>query len=306
MFGWSDGTTLGTAELPGQEVGPTSAQLWATEHGTAYFLSETTDGLALFESDGTAEGTTVVQAGTDAQTGFDAWLGNLGEISFFTSWGSGVGVELWATNGTAEGTALIRDIDPGPDGAFGFGAGPNAFAALGDQGVFVAEDTEHGAELWVSDGSFGGTRLLVDLVEGPVGSAPRELTEFGDGVFFVATVPGFGTQIWRTDGTAEGTVMVTDLGGGAATEISELYVHGNTLYFSAFDDPAVGGELYRTDGEGTVELVTDLYPGHLPSWPMGLTSLGEPTVLRRAHGCRSRALCPRTMHWRVLHARSPG
>jgi ELWxxDGT repeat protein len=38
--------------------------------------------------------------------------------------------------------------------------------------VFTADDGQHGREVWLSDGTEGGTRLLLDFHPGPGGSQP--------------------------------------------------------------------------------------------------------------------------------------
>ncbi len=71
------------------------------------------------------------------------------------------GTELWATDGTAAFTALVKDICPGVCGASPFG-----FAAVGGVLFFSADDGARGRELWVSDGTAAGTRLVTDLRPG--------------------------------------------------------------------------------------------------------------------------------------------
>jgi ELWxxDGT repeat protein len=36
-------------------------------------------------------------------------------------------------------------------------------ASLGDRLVFAGRDAEHGTELWTTDGTPGGTRLVADI-----------------------------------------------------------------------------------------------------------------------------------------------
>ena len=53
--------------------------------------------------------------------------------------------ELWVTDGTAEGTKAVADINPGTGDAFSLNVD---FAIVGDELFFGADDGENGAELY--------------------------------------------------------------------------------------------------------------------------------------------------------------
>ena len=71
------------------------------------------------------------------------------------------GRELWITDGTAGGTQLVKDINPGTNGSSSQG-----FTALGNELVFEAFNATNGFELWVTDGTTAGTQLLKDINPG--------------------------------------------------------------------------------------------------------------------------------------------
>src|SRR5688572_5974470 len=112
------------------------------------------------------------------------------------------GLELWRTDGSPEGTSLVRDIRPGPEGS-----SPEDLAVAGSVLVFAADDGEHGPEIWASDGTDGGTLLIEDIAPGAAGSYPTSLTAVGDTVYFIAEGAG-GSSLWKTNGTPEGTALV--------------------------------------------------------------------------------------------------
>jgi ELWxxDGT repeat protein len=122
-------------------------------------------------------------------------------------------------------------------------------------------------ELWVSDGTAGGTSLL-----GP-GLSPQNLTDAGGTLFFSAFQPGlFHYTLWKSDGTAAGTVQVK---GVTITSGPFAALPDGTLLFPADDGPH-GEELWRSDGTdaGTV-LVQDVRPGVETSRIYGLTAAGN-------------------------------
>ena len=61
------------------------------------------------------------------------------------------GFELWKSDGTAAGTTLVKDINPGPSESF-----PGNFVDFSGALFLTANDGATGFELWRSDGTAGG------------------------------------------------------------------------------------------------------------------------------------------------------
>ncbi len=121
---------------------------------------------------------------------------------------------------------------------------PALLAAAGDRLYFNADDGVHGVELWTSDGTAAGTRLVADLSPGALGSYPHDLTPAGGFLYFGADDAFHGDELWRTDGTAAGTRLVQDIAPeAAASSPDHLIVAGDRLYFVA-DDGLHGRELW--------------------------------------------------------------
>jgi ELWxxDGT repeat protein len=171
---------------------------------------------------------------------------------------------------------LLKDI------ASRGGSSPHLFTQVGDQTFFVANDKDHGTELWKTDGTRAGTVLVKDIRSGPRDSYPGRLTSVGDLLFFRAETQRYGNELWKSDGTAEGTTLVKDIHPGRGSSMTGSFAPmgptaalGDTLIFRASDGTA-GYELWRSDGtEVGTTLVKDLWPGQHSSSPTDLTAVGD-------------------------------
>ena len=73
----------------------------------------------------------------------------VGNTLFFIANDGVHGFELWRSDGTPDGTMLVRDIRPGLGSAFG---GSEMLAVMHDTLYFIANSGEVG--LWRSDGTY--------------------------------------------------------------------------------------------------------------------------------------------------------
>jgi ELWxxDGT repeat protein len=123
----------------------------------------------------------------------------------------------------------------------------------------------HGQELWMTDGTPGGTVLLKDINPGSAGSSPSFFTRLGGHVYLAADDGSSGTELWRSDGTEAGTVRVLDLNPGAAASWPRNLVACNgRLFFGATNGSAEG--VYASDGTaaGTVRLANAILGNYNP------------------------------------------
>jgi len=116
---------------------------------------------------------------------------------------------------------------------------PTAFAGR----LFFAAPSPQGVELWSSDGTVAGTRVVRNI-NPDGGSHPAALAVLGDRLYFSAFDPAHGFEPWSTDGTAGGTHLVQDIVPGPRSSAPDwLTAVGDRLYFTA-DDGVTGRELW--------------------------------------------------------------
>lgn len=164
------------------------------------------------------------------------------------------GLELWETDGTAAGTALVKDINPGASSSY-----PDSLTALGDgRAVFqvdLSTDTTNATAIWVTDGTATGTMALRTV--------PSELldtfTALGNGrVMFLSYAAGSTNveNLWSTDGTAAGTVLLKTLSTSPVVSDALALGNGKAVFFGAASSP--DETLWATDGTagGTQALAT--------------------------------------------------
>ena len=163
------------------------------------------------------------------------------------------GIELWRTNGTAPGTTLVANINPGANSS-----APFLLTASGDFLYFAATTQANGTELWRTDGTT--TEIVAELVAGNGNSNPDNLTDHNGTLFFTASSESFGPRhLWKV--TGDGTP--TQISG--ADDASQLTPLGNRLLFNKADQ-ANGAELWMYDGT-TAQIVKNIGTTPVPPGP---------------------------------------
>ncbi len=178
------------------------------------------------------------------------------------------GRELFRTDGQV--IELVVDLNPGTRGTT-----VTETESTGSALFLVVSDRTYGKELWVSDGTAAGTRIVKDIVEGGVGSNPSQLTASAGKVYFTAA-DGAGEELWVSDGTEAGTVRLADLEPGMASSTPrDLTPFRGGIAFRATTTND-GAEPYFSDGTaaGTVRLL-DVWPGPIDSDPRDFSVLGN-------------------------------
>ncbi len=111
---------------------------------------------------------------------------------FFTGADDRNGTELWKSDGTGAGTALVRDIFAGVESS-----SPAHLVYIGTTVYFTATDGAGGRELWKSDGTLAGTILVKDIAAGARSAAPADLVNLNGTLFFSAFESAGGRELWK-------------------------------------------------------------------------------------------------------------
>lgn len=162
------------------------------------------------------------------------------------------------TNSEPPTITLLKDIYAGSGSSF-----PFRFVELGGKLYFTAYERTHGQELWVSDGTPGGTQILKDIVPGDADTKLEHLDLFElrrvDNRLFLENYHRTDriVRLWTSDGTAAGTTPVQSYIDGTSPYASV----GQWLFFVAYTEEH-GYELWKTNGvPADTMLVKDLTPG---------------------------------------------
>ena len=260
VHGWelwrSDGTFTGTYIV--KQVAPGSAGVLRVGGlnvvgGLAYALMDDgVHGMELWRSDGTASGTfrlTDVNAGAGDSS--PDVLGTLGANLFFSAIDASNRTSLWMTDGTKTGTHVLKPSPTGP----GTG-GPFGWQVFNGKAYFAWSDgldngTTHGDELWITDGTTGGTHLFKDLRPGG-NSDPQYFITVGNVFYFGARGNNTNSwDLWVSNGTNAGTTLVKTIsptGGSGFAFGGCRFVHVNDKVFFVADDSTHGSEMWVSDG----------------------------------------------------------
>lgn len=167
-------------------------------------------------------------------------------LTYFVARTDEAGYEPWVTDGTTEGTHLLKDINTTGENPGVSNSASGYFTEYKGKVFFAATSGDYGGELWLTDGTTAGTVLFKDIVEGNLGSNPANLTIHNGLLYFLANDPAAGRELWVSDGTAEGTHLVADFNpGSAGLSAGEIVSYNGVLYLNAVKSGATGAELYK-------------------------------------------------------------
>lgn len=217
---------------------------FAVQGNKMYFTARDTlsGAFVLYETDGTTAGTTRVSTGTASNIPMSSFRIFNGGI-YYTKQGG----ELWMYEIATGINALVKDIDPRSNTIFN-----TDYIAMNSKLYFTANDSVNGSELWVTDGTAAGTKLVKDIYPGTAGSFPgiAGSLAFNNKLYFRATDTANNSELWVSDGTDTGTRKFFELvAGDAGSQFAGFITYKDKLYFAAAPAPSTNKwQWFATDG----------------------------------------------------------
>ena len=210
-FWVTDGTAGGTHLVKDIRTGSigSSARNFIAFNNLLYFeANDGANGVELWASNGTDTGTMMIRnintAGSSELIGFVEYDNHL----LFSAIDNTHGREPWISDGSGNGTLLLKDINASGNsmpGFFSISAMPMEFNG---KLFFVADEGLNGFELWITDGTTGGTQLIEPAIAtgvSPLGSV-NQFELCGGAMYFDASYDGTGEDLYRIEigtGTSE-------------------------------------------------------------------------------------------------------
>lgn len=219
-----------TPQLLSIGSGASSPDNLVNVNGTLFFnATDGSTGRELWMSDGTPAGTRLVKdirAGSaDGSISGPRTAVAVGNTLFFVANDGISGGELWKSDGTADGSVLVSDVNAGANGST-----PMQLINVNGTMFFTADDGVHGRERWKTDGTAAGTVMVKDIATSLSASAdPTELVNVAGTLFFTANNGTQGRELWKSDGTAAGTMLVKDIRSGSSESAPQFLTSMNGL-----------------------------------------------------------------------------
>lgn len=215
-------------------------------------------------------------------------LGNITQLNgklFFTGQDAENNEELWVSDGTTTGTAMVKNINPNGPAMMG------NIVTVGNRMLFMAADNnDYDFDLWVSDGTAAGTTKVAELNQGwndalsgqraavvgnkllfctatalmatdgtPSGTntllaiqqynPAQGYCELNGRAYFVLSNAQGKPEIWMTDGTTQGTQVAVDLSttSEAIQYVTQMQSYNGKIYIIGAAS-GQGNELYTFNG----------------------------------------------------------
>jgi ELWxxDGT repeat protein len=180
------------------------------------------------------------------------------------------------------GTKKPRLIRGCPGGCPAIDDNLNPAAVFAGRLYFAGRDARHGRELWSTDGTPQGTRLVKDLCPGVCDGGPLQL---GVALGRLVAVDAR-SNLWASDGTPAGTVRLAAMGIASASFLPpDLAVLGGRIVFTGLDLVA-GIQPFASDltPAGTAAITTIGETLAASSRPFALAAFGRKVLFTACEG----------------------
>lgn len=232
----------------------------ATAGGWTYYSRSNTNvspgqGSELWRTDGSTTETVADIRPGNAGSAPSAFVATSDRV-YFTADDGTHGRELWVTNPSNKSdTHMVHEHVPGSAGTSINDPGQ---VANGNILYYVpANDPVTGPEVWRTDGTDAGTRVVKDITPGTGGVSVPTLFALGGGVGILR-----GSEIYASsDGTAAGTSLLGEVDGDGYGPNTPVVLGGRGYFVGGFTP--FGQALWRTDGSaaGTIALSAGGFDG---------------------------------------------
>jgi ELWxxDGT repeat protein len=225
--------------------------------------NNTTEGLEPWISDGSTTGTRMMKNISDSYRHSNPkWFKHaLGKVLFVADvfGATSTRTKLFISEGTDAGTVALCDLSYNYPASVSVSNSIFHGKEMNGKYYFSAETDAEEAELWVTDGTPAGTKMLKDIYATTnFASFPKNFEVLDNKLYFTAKNDVYGEELWVSDGTEAGTMLVKDIYPGNKGYVTgQLIAFKGKLYFAAADKDANKGiELWVSDGTaaGTVLL----------------------------------------------------
>ncbi|MCX6180504.1 MAG: T9SS type A sorting domain-containing protein [Bacteroidetes bacterium] len=223
-----------------------------------YFLGNdgVTPGEKIFVTDPTNTNTEMIGPVAGAGTAISNITAYNNKLYFYFNDGIN-GLELWSSDGTTVGTSMFNDFRPGLVQGTSIPASstPENLTVCNNLLFFTAFDgTANFAQLFVTDGTLGGTIKLGGVAANAASSGPSaKFMTYNNKIYFTGNT-GSGYGFWESDGTVSGTKLIT--GSISLLESSHNLIN-DALYFYASNTINSVQGIYKFDNTSGLQLLKD-------------------------------------------------
>ncbi len=242
----SDGTLAGTS-LVKKNIISTMGGNYAVLNNKLFFNADDgVNGSELWTSDGTTAGTNIVinlraDGGGIFYSGAPFNMIVFNNKVYFTASDDTHGAELFSSDGTAAGTQMVKDMEPGL-----VGSTPQQSVIYNGNLYFSCYNGNTATGLWKSDGTAAGTTLIKQGGSGqPFLRDTRFAPVFNGKLYFIVNDQQF-YPLWETNGTIAGTKLATFQNTASPAYSTPILgdfkfaLFNSELYFAGIFAPAIG------------------------------------------------------------------